>query len=350
MKKILTGMLMASFFLTQAQIKISALPAASTPVGTEVLPVVQSGVTKKISIAQLTNFALASDSFENKAWLTSGNSLTNPSTNYFGCADTNVLFIKMYSTDDGLIKSGSIDGSHANTSFGFGSLSHVTPFLGSNNYGEENTSFGTATLISCDSCNGNTALGAFSLLSLTNGRRNVSVGGAALYNCTTGSSNVAVGANSLVDNIDGSFNTAIGDSCLTFLQHGQYNTALGDSSLYTLTYGNYNIAIGHDASTTTDSASCSIALGAHVRAASNQFSLTDSITNLKWRLNGQTSGYGLVTNGTTANWQRVSIITSGTSAPATTPNKVGDIFIDTSAKKLYFATGNSSSADWTIAN
>lgn len=43
-------------------------------------------------------------------------------------------------------------------------------------------------------------------------------------------------------------------------------------------------------------------------------------------------------------------ISSGTSAPASTPGKVGDTYIDTSAKKLYFATGTSSSADWTIAN
>jgi hypothetical protein len=43
-------------------------------------------------------------------------------------------------------------------------------------------------------------------------------------------------------------------------------------------------------------------------------------------------------------------ISSGTSAPATTPGKIGDVFIDTSAKKLYFAIGTGSSADWEIAN
>jgi hypothetical protein len=38
-----------------ADIKISALPAATTPLaGTEVLPIVQSGVTSKVSIANLT--------------------------------------------------------------------------------------------------------------------------------------------------------------------------------------------------------------------------------------------------------------------------------------------------------
>ena len=44
------------------------------------------------------------------------------------------------------------------------------------------------------------------------------------------------------------------------------------------------------------------------------------------------------------------IISSGTTAPATTPTKVGDVYLDTTAKKVYFATGTSSSADWTITN
>lgn len=43
-------------------------------------------------------------------------------------------------------------------------------------------------------------------------------------------------------------------------------------------------------------------------------------------------------------------ISSGTAAPSSTPGKVGDIYIDTSALKLYFATGTSSSADWIAAN
>jgi hypothetical protein len=43
-------------------------------------------------------------------------------------------------------------------------------------------------------------------------------------------------------------------------------------------------------------------------------------------------------------------ITSGASAPSTAPAKVGDIYVDITNKKLYFAAGNSSSADWIIAN
>lgn len=43
-------------------------------------------------------------------------------------------------------------------------------------------------------------------------------------------------------------------------------------------------------------------------------------------------------------------ISSGTAAPGTTPTKVGDVYIDTNNKKLYFATGTTNSSDWTIAN
>ena len=45
-----------------------------------------------------------------------------------------------------------------------------------------------------------------------------------------------------------------------------------------------------------------------------------------------------------------ALVSSGISAPTTTPSKVGDIFVDINAKKLYFATGINSSADWIIAN
>lgn len=41
---------------------------------------------------------------------------------------------------------------------------------------------------------------------------------------------------------------------------------------------------------------------------------------------------------------------TGTAAPATTPLAVGDLFVDTTGKKIYCATGTASSADWTILN
>ena len=46
----------------------------------------------------------------------------------------------------------------------------------------------------------------------------------------------------------------------------------------------------------------------------------------------------------------VAGITSGAAAPTSTPVKVGDIYIDTTNKKVYIATGTSSSSDWTVVN
>ncbi len=46
----------------------------------------------------------------------------------------------------------------------------------------------------------------------------------------------------------------------------------------------------------------------------------------------------------------VPSVTQGIVAPTSTPRQIGDIYVDTVAKKLYFASGVDSSADWTIAN
>ena len=43
-------------------------------------------------------------------------------------------------------------------------------------------------------------------------------------------------------------------------------------------------------------------------------------------------------------------VTNGTAAPTSTPAKVGDIHVDATNKKIYVATGSSSSSDWTAVN
>ena len=39
-------------------------------------------------------------------------------------------------------------------------------------------------------------------------------------------------------------------------------------------------------------------------------------------------------------------IESGAGVPSSTPDKVGDIYIDTSNLRIYIATGTSTSSDW----
>lgn len=62
---------------------------------------------------------------------------------------------------------------------------------------------------------------------------------------------------------------------------------------------------------------------------------------------------GLITNltGTPTDSDDAALVaTNGTTAPSSTPSYIGQFYVDTSAKKLYFSTGTASSADWTIAN
>lgn len=44
----------------------------------------------------------------------------------------------------------------------------------------------------------------------------------------------------------------------------------------------------------------------------------------------------------------VARITSGAGAPGSTPTKVGDLYVDTTADELYVATGTASAADWRL--
>jgi hypothetical protein len=63
-----------------------------------------------------------------------------------------------------------------------------------------------------------------------------------------------------------------------------------------------------------------------------------------------TIGETIRMNITAQHWNEVPGISSGTTAPSSTPTKIGDIYIDTTAHKLYFADGIINSSNWVIAN
>ena len=64
----------------------------------------------------------------------------------------------------------------------------------------------------------------------------------------------------------------------------------------------------------------------------------------------QDSGVTIDGSGNFAGTSNVPYITSGAGAPASTPGKLGDIYIRTSNAKVYISTGTASSADWSIMN
>ena len=46
----------------------------------------------------------------------------------------------------------------------------------------------------------------------------------------------------------------------------------------------------------------------------------------------------------------ISDVTSGIVAPTSTPYRLGQIYVDTTAVKVYIATGIASSSNWTLVN
>ncbi len=178
-------------------------------------------------------YALYAKSGGTPSWGLSGNTGTNPATNFIGTADNNDVVFKRDNLSAGKLTT-------SNTSFGVGSLN-------ANTTGNFNTANGADALRSNTTGSLNTATGADALGSNTTGFDNTANGNSALFFNTTGSSNTANGRSALVYNTTGSSNTANGSAALAFNTTGFRNTANGANALRSNTIGNYNTANGRDA-------------------------------------------------------------------------------------------------------
>ncbi len=204
------------------------------------------------------------------AWKLTGNSGTNPSTNFIGTTDAQPLVFKVANT-----QSGKIDFVLSNTSFGYQSLNpNVTGGL--------NTSVGHQAMSKTTSGSDNTTLGYATLYYNTTGNYNTATGVEALFSNTTGSYNSANGTGSLGHNINGNNNTANGYFSLTLNTTGNNNTANGYYSLYSNTTGNNNTAFGYGADVSSGNLTNATAIGYNAKVAvSNALVLGDSIDNIQ---------------------------------------------------------------------
>jgi hypothetical protein len=170
-------------------------------------------------------------------WGLSGNSGTNPSTNFVGTTDAHPLMFKVNNQ-----KSGCIDyASPFNTSFGYQSLnSSIYSY---------NSAFGYQALFSNTTGYENTANGYQALYSNTEGWENTANGLATLYSNTTGYRNTASGYAGLTNNTTGYSNSANGFMTLYSNTIGYENTANGHGALYSNVAGNYGVAIGYNSQT-----------------------------------------------------------------------------------------------------
>ena len=72
MSRIFVALFLLPFLALGQSVKISDMPAATDPVGTELVPVVQGGVNRKMTVSQWQSlFPLLSGSYSNPSWITS---------------------------------------------------------------------------------------------------------------------------------------------------------------------------------------------------------------------------------------------------------------------------------------
>jgi uncharacterized protein (TIGR02145 family) len=199
------------------------LEGLQTTTNSDVLVVDADGVVSK----RIGNF--------NLGWSLTGNSGTDPSTDFIGTTDNKPLKFRVNNYSSGII-----DPFSFNTALGHLSLS-------SNISGEYNSGFGYYALNANSTGTRNTAIGFGTLLLNTEGSWNTAIGsGALLYNLT-GGNNTAIGAGSLEANIEGFENSAIGIRSMYTQQTGNNNTALGTDALYSNSSGSMNVALGNAA-------------------------------------------------------------------------------------------------------
>ena len=169
------------------------------------------------------------------AWNLTGNSGTNPATNFIGTTDAQPLRFRVNNT-----WAGEIHPSSGNVFLGLGAGNI-------NTIGQANIAIGEHSLFANTSGYNNTANGYYILSSNTTGANNTASGYQALFNNTTGDNNTAIGVLALYTNTTGVNNTANGKQALEGNTTGNNNTAHGYLALSTNSTGNNNTANGTQA-------------------------------------------------------------------------------------------------------
>jgi hypothetical protein len=293
-----------------ADVKISGLPASTTPLGgTEVLPIVQGGVTSQVSVANLTasravavlSLTSTNDSTFNGATVGKGGGAvaTNTAIGLSALAANTVASNLTATGYQALLKNttnvatlGAVTGG---TGYTNGTYTGVVMTLSS---GSTAVTYPTATIVvaggavttvtitsagvgfkdtttvltapaasiggtgsgftvpvaTLQSGTNNSAFGYQALVNNTTGFANTAVGYLSLQANTTGIHNYAFGYGALQANTTGSGNVSVGYLTLGVNTTGTNNTAIGGSNPSSFTSalganltGNYNVAVGGSA-------------------------------------------------------------------------------------------------------
>lgn len=178
-------------------------------------------------------------------WGLTGNSGTNPATNFIGTTDGQDLVfrrnsvlagkIELQQTAMGFMALSANTTGYQNTAFGSQALS-------ANTDGQSNVAFGMEALKANIDGDANSAFGTFALRKNTTGRANTAVGEQAMQENISGSRNNAFGYQALMQNTVGGDNEAIGYGSLLYNVAASKNVAVGRYALYSQSFTNGGVA------------------------------------------------------------------------------------------------------------
>ena len=266
-----------------AKKKISGLPAGSALNGTELVPIVQTGTTKRITTQDIANLGnasgvegsgtintlpkfTASSTIGNSKFFDDGTNQgteTTTAVNRF-IMSANASIAKIFSFRSANLPRWAfrVDGTESGANAGADLA--IRRYNDAGTYIDSPMSFdrsdGTASILKDATINGltigrgassvasNTALGYRSLSANTSGSYNVGVGVDTLLSNTTSDQNTAVGGLALSSNTTGGYNVALGYSSLSSNISGGYNVAVGGNNLRGLTTGISNTSVGYASS------------------------------------------------------------------------------------------------------
>lgn len=202
-----------------------------------------------------------------KDWHITGNSDTDPSTNFLGTINDKALVFKVNNTWAGYIDNNA--STKNNVSLGLNALPNALTTQSSDNtaIGENAMSTYISGVTNKETIGVNVAVGSGAMQNMTKGSFSTAIGSGAMGNANNVWNSTAVGQNALASVTGASNNTAIGGGSQVIVTTGSGNSSLGLTTLSKLTTGGGNIAIGIDAGNsvlTTGSGNILIGVGTTV--------------------------------------------------------------------------------------
>lgn len=241
-------------------------------------------------------------------WTTTGNTGTNPSTNFIGTTDA----------QDFSIRTDNVEKVRITTKGQIETTQLQSVWIGEN--------AGNA---------------------VTTGSRNVFVGRSSGISTTTGMDNTAIGGLTLQSNTAGIDNTAVGLAALFSLTSGDGNTVIGEQAAENLATGSNNVVIGHYSGESMNGSN-NIFIGPNsgqTVTGNNMLIIDNANDGINSFIYGEMDNNILRTN---SQFQIGNPTTTGYAFP-TVDGTFGQVLTTNGAGNLVWANSSSDDGDWTIS-